>query len=511
VTLDFAGSITTDPSAMTVFTFVNGFDVRVNATMLEGGIFDGWEADRPYRANYLDSADVARDGGQEAICIQGVFGCELNLRAYGYAGRLLRTTERSDQSHPPTGAFSGRLETGRHSNLQKARVAQVLWADSGTEVGTGNWGSLERVVCDFDYFPPVWTNLNDIEIATFDCAFAVAGPEFRGCVVVEGNYWYIGDLDGGNPSNHITFKPSSERQCEALRVSRMRFLNRGVGLYVDGASRFDFSLDHSSGHHSPLWAAAQLNDARNGSVTVTASGYGERLILIGGADSDNLRVTPIDQNFLASENMVEVSEDVHGLILIDRPFLQNVLHSKARIAVRSHSQVIIDTPVFLGEDGAVFDLVDGNQVFVRGSFHRGEAILARNSPPRHFSTGSNDAAGMQDLRINAGSNTHGDGGEITFGIGLEAFSKSAPMAILKSKLSNATDTELQGGLSMQFRHIGNKIYDGFEVSGSMTENETVGVLLTVEDGRYVPKRIKMSEPDPVNGRRLLYVDGPQDD
>lgn len=115
----------------------------------------------------------------------------------------------------------------------------------------------------------------------------------------------------------------------------------------------------------------------------------------------------------------------------------------------------------------------------------------------------------QNVRANSGSNAVGQGGAYDFGLAINlGFS---PMASVKGKLTNAPGTELQGGVSLQYRPTGaagQVLADGFEVSHTTTDNETVGILLTRISGSMVAKRVKVGaiNTGPGGAGRAMFVD-----
>ena len=511
--LDFIGTITPDSVSMTMLTIRNAFDLKFTANLFEGGIFLGWAAPLPFGVNYFTTQEAVASGGQEAFKFQGVFGYRVEIKAFAYAGRVVRTTEKANPAHIQTGAISGYIETGRSYNFSEPRVAQSIWADPGTQIGTGNWGALERLACDFDYYGPVWVNLNDIEISTIDSAFGFDGPEFRGCVVVQGNFWYVGGIDGTATGKHISFIPSADRECQSIEVSRMRFLDAGTGLYISGGHSYKTSVEYSAQPLLPVISACEVLNARNVDIRVAGNGSGERLFRLSGATSDNVKVHVDEWDFIATDDVIFIASDVGGNVSIIEPALTHAPVGKARIAVAGTGVVLVIDPVIRGSTGFVFDIAStSNQVLVTGGHYGGSSTLNKTASPRQLSNiiGLTDYS-FGDRRINNGGNSAGAGGAISFGIiagGLETYS---PIAQVKAKLTNATPSELQGGISLQYRPTGaagQALADGLEVSHTTTDNETVGVLLTRISGSMVAKRVKVGaiNTGPGAAGRAVFVD-----
>lgn len=513
VTLNFIGTITTDSTPMTFLTLRDGYDVKLVANFLEGGIFAGWLAPNPFVVDYTVVADAPTGGGQEAIKIQGVFGCEVDLRAYGYAGRLMRTTEKVSVDHPQTGAISGFVETGRNFDFSMARCAQSLYCDAGTSPGAGNWGALDRLAIDFDYYAPVWENLNDIEIATLDSAFAISGPIFRGCVVVKGNDWYVGDVDLADltQGRHVIFTDSPARGSQSIDVTRMRFLNKGTGLYLNNVFNIHTSIEYSAGSSLAFTSALEANNTVNADIRVVGEGYGARLVYITGASTNCVTLRVAEQNFVASDHVIGISGEVTGVVSLLNPILDYAASDKARIRVLGSGLVFIADPVFLGNSGYLFDITQaGNQVYVSGGVRAGTALVSLSESPRSMS----DVVGLADYlqgdrRVNSGGNSAGSGGSLGFGIGSSGSQTFSQMAQIKSKLQNQVGTELQGGLSLQFRPTGaagQGLADGLEIQHTTVDGETVGILLMRLGGAYVSRRVRVGSASSFGPGRGLYVD-----
>ncbi len=325
VVFDLAGAIVTDAVAQTCLTIRNGYDVTLNATFSGGGRFAGWAAGAPFYADYT-VRDVVAGGGQEAIKIDGIFGLTLNLKGYAYAGRLLRTTHRSNSAFPNTGAIKGSVQTKRSLVLSEPRCAQAIYADDGATSGTGNWGHLDTLVSDFDYWGPWWVDLNDIHITYWDAAYAI-GPTFAGTVVVLGDTWYIGAIDAaGNNGHHLRFKASDAgRKWSGVNVGKMVFLDKQNGLLLA-----DGSTDRENFNCPVISVIASTSNAYNSGIVVNncprvraniyATGQGSNLGYIAGALSDDIELGLYGENitsnafFINAEIPATAKIRLHGKI-----------------------------------------------------------------------------------------------------------------------------------------------------------------------------------------------------
>lgn len=323
--VDLQGSIVTDATAMVCALFRNGYDLTINANFRTGGRFAGWAQAAPFYADYT-AREVVSSGGQEAVKLDGVFGVTLNLKGFAYAGRLLRTTHRSDASFPNTGAIKGNVQTKRSLVLSEPRCAQAIYADDGSTVGTGNWGHLDTLVSDFDYWGPWWVELNDIHITYWDAAYAI-GPTFAGTVVVLGDTWYIGAIDAsGNGGHHIRFKASDGgRKWSGVNVGKMVFLDKQNGLLLA-----DGSTDRENFNCPVISVIASTSNAYNSGIVVNncpkvraniyATGQGSNLGYIAGALSDDIELGLYGENitsnafFINAEIPATAKIRLHGKI-----------------------------------------------------------------------------------------------------------------------------------------------------------------------------------------------------
>jgi hypothetical protein len=496
ITLDLQGSITADSTSMTVIKIRNATCFTLHANILEGGIFNGWADPNPYgaaTAAYYTTADVVASGGQQMFQIEGVFDYRVNIHAHAYAGRVLRTTKPANVSHPPTGAIKGTIFTGRSNDVTKPRTCQSLWADYDTTVGQGNWGGLTRLVADFDYWGPVWTDLNDIEINTIDAAYAVSGVEFRGCVVVEGDNWYIGTVDTNSSNNHFAFIQSANRACQHTRVSKMRGLNAGTIVYCDGLQHFSFPHVNAQGA-SVYTDAVHLKNAQYGDVSVDAYSGG-RIVFIEGASSGEIWVSPVSYGTMTADH-VHIDSTVLGNIYIRDAHLAVAAAGKSLIKVDTASaKVFIIDAELSSNTGNIFDISSAsNNVFVNGGRVSGSATTYESSIEPTVIVGMIGITSKfnGDLRANTGGNSAGSGGALDFGISAAGLQAYSPMAKIKSKLINATGTELQGSLVSQVRATGaagQALMDGLEVSYTGTNGETFAILLCREAGVYTARRV----------------------
>ena len=275
ITLNLKGCITPDFVAMALLTIRNGFDLKLRADIMQGGVFYGYGVALPFGVDYSNTANVIAAGGQEAFRLEGIGGCDLDLRAFGYAGRLLRTTGNGNASFPRTGGMRGTIFTTRNSDLSKARTAQSLWADQigntdGGEVGIGYWGTLERITNDFDGYGPVWRGLNDIMIGHIDAAYGISGPVFQGCSVVKLGKAYVGDLDGWSSGRyHLAFISLGGAHCHDITIDEAHFLNGGDGLNLENVRGCNILVKHA-GAGAPGGTVCRVRDTIDGNIHAIA-------------------------------------------------------------------------------------------------------------------------------------------------------------------------------------------------------------------------------------------------
>jgi hypothetical protein len=515
IELDFQGVITPDSTAMTVLTIVNGIFIKLKASVLEGGIFNGYLAPQPYGpCDYFIERDAAAAGGQEMFLIRGVGNYTVDLCARGYAGRLLRTDERTSTSHPRTIAIKGQIKTERPVNdLSKARTAQSLWADGGTtESNAGNWGSLDRLVCDFDAWGPVWNRLNDIDLSTLDCAFGFAGPTFRGCIVVTGNTWYVGDTDGGGGSRHVQFVSAGGIDCAVIIVKSLKFLNRGPGLHMENVFYARVSVEHLGLN---IGDVATLINCRYTEIDVGAStSTGSSLCKISGPSTEQVTATCRSNGSIFSSDIVDIAADVTGVVTL-KPSLTNRTAGRAAIKIRGNAQVRIEGPELAGTTGSIFDITSAlNSVSIYDGVVKPDLVTVYTngiSALRVIGTSGLEQSNGFNLRSNVGGNSTGEGGALDLGIGVGGFQSYSPIAKVKGQLINSVGTELQGDLALQIRPLGaagQSLIDAITASNTSTDGEMTAVVLARIGGNFVSKRVKFgnSGSGPGGVGRALYID-----
>ena len=513
IEIEFQGIITPDNTAMTVLTIENAESLRLKASIYQGGVFSNWNATQPYGpCDYSITRDAAAAGGQEMFLIRGVLDYTIDLEANEYAGRLLRTDERSNTNHPYTMAIKGCISTRRSVNLSNPRVAQSLWADGGTaNPNIGNWGGLERLVCDFDMWGPVWSRLNDIHIGTMDCAFAYAGPTFLGCIMVTGTTWYIGDIDTQNGGRHVQFLPQNGINCAYVSVKYLMFLKQGEGLYMDGVSNAIISVTSIGPNFGDVLTLINCLDIR---ARVSASGTGSRLCRITGSSTNNLQIEAYSQA-VHSEDIIDIESNVTGIVTL-QPFISNTTESKSIIKVAGATQVNVMNPTMTSiSTGYIFDIANAQNsvsVFSGTVISNGGAIYKNSIRPCVIiATVGLDPAAPIPFRSNSGGNSAGSGGEYRFGIAAAGLQHFSPMAQIKGLLDNATGSELQGKLALQIRPLGTagqSLIDAITASAATANGEMTAVILALINGSYVTKRVKVGEVNtgPGGSGRVLYVD-----
>ena len=515
IQLDFQGSITPDSTAMTVLTIQNGRFLELTASIEKGGIFNGFLDPNPYGpCNYSTTRDAAAAGGQEMFLIRGVSNYTVDLKASAYAGRVLRTDERTNVAHPPTIAIKGKIRTERTTDLSIARTAQSLWADGGTAApNSGNWGSLDRLVSDFDYYGPVWSRLNDIDIGIIDAAYVGAGPTFYGCQVVTGHTWYVGDTDGGAGSRHIQFLSKDGIDCSFINVALMRFLNKGPGLWMENVFKAEFSADTLGTNFGDVCTLSNCNDI---AASISAFGTGSRLLNITGALTNFLDISVTAPDATLSEDVVLIDSTVTQSIKL-YPTITVRGAGKAAIKVNGSAQLQVINPVLSGIAGtSIFNISSAanNVNLFNGYVNTGSVtVFTGNIKPVciYGTRGLDDQVLNHNIRTNSGGNTVGDGGAFQVGIASSGLQQYSPMAQVKGKLVNSAGTELQGNLALQIRPngvAGQTLLDAFTASDTTTDGEMLAVILARIAGAYVAKRVKVGNINtgPGGVGRALYVD-----
>jgi hypothetical protein len=514
ITFDFQGLITPDAVAMTMLTIQNAESFTLNAHIFQGGIFNGFGNPQPYGpCDYGSTRDAAAAGGQEAFLIRGIMDYTVDLSGDEYGGRLLRTDERSNINQPFSMAIKGRIQTRRNQELSGARVAQSLWADGGTvNPNIGNWGALSALVCDFDFWGPVFRRLNDVEIALVDAAFSVSGLKFEGCQAVTGGTWYVGDTDTPGGARHVEFLPRDGIDCGIIDVKSMRFLNAGDGLYMDGVSNASTRVEHV-GPVINFSTVVTLINCTNTNVAAGCIGNGVRLASISGSLTNNVILIAESNNSTLTEDAVLIESDVTGVVVVT-PVIEQKTNNKSAVKVAGGAQVFIDSPILTGATGFAFDIFSANNsVSVFGGRIFGPITPFRNSisPTIIESTVGVDRVGGGNYRSNIGAAAAGAGGQFDFGIGLAGLQNYSPMARVKGSLVNDVGTELQGSLKLQVRPFnaspGQPLVDAIEANATSVDGEMCAIILARLSGAYVAKRVKLGAPNSGGaGFRQLIVD-----
>jgi hypothetical protein len=515
ISLKFEGIITPDATAATFITIQNGEAASLSASIFEGGIFNGWLAAQPFGpCDYSTTRDAPAAGGQEMFLIRGVRNYTVDLHAHSYAGRLLRTADRANSAHPHTQAIKGNIVTERSVlDLSKPRVAQCLWADYGSVANPGNWGSLERLVCDFDYYGPVWKGLNDIELTVVDAAFGKTGLGFYGCSVITGSTWYVGDVDQPGSKNHVEFGKHNGIGCSFVNVNSMLFLNAGNGLVADTLFSGSFSIFYKAVQSLPFTTVASLTDCGRIYANVGAFGYGASMLSISGSSTQNINVSVDSSSAVLTSSSVTISSNVSGDVLLS-PKANNSASGVSSVVIEGTGIVLINDPVMSGDSGSFhFDITNSaNSVYLAGGKLSGAASAYKTERPRSVTSAIGvDAHTAFALRSNQGGNSAGEGGSLSFGISAAGFFHHAPIARVSGSLANSTGTELQGGLKLSVRPsggAGQTLQDGLVVDSTTVDGETYATLLSRLSGSNVAKRIKVggTNTGPSGSGRALYVD-----
>jgi hypothetical protein len=516
ITISLEGVITPDAITASVITVENGEALHLSASIYEGGIFNGWNAAQPFGpCNYGTTRDVAASGGQEMFLLRGLRNFRVDLHAHSYAGRLVRTSERANASHPFTQAIKGTIVTERSmSDFSKPRVAQCLWADYGTAPAAGNWGSLERLVCDFDYWGPVWKGLTDVEVSLIDAAFSQSGVKFYGCYAITGSVWYIGDVDSIGSDNHLEFGTHNGTGCAFVNVPSIRFLNAGNGMVADQLFNAEFTVHHIAPSASlPFATVASLNNCDQVRCTVWAFGYGASLLSITGNGTDNITANADSVSAILSSFSTSIGSDVLGAVRLT-PSTNNVTSGTSSVVVGGTGYVLIENPIMGGIVGSHhFDITSsGNSVYIHGGFISPTPNAYKTQAPRAISFANGVASLIpQNIRSNEGAVVAGAGGSFSFGIDAAGFQNYAPLAQIKGNLINSAGTELQGGVKLQVRPTGSAgqvLTDALTVSATSTDGETYATLTARISGSNVDKRVKVGAAGsgPSGTGRALFVD-----
>jgi hypothetical protein len=516
ITIDLQGTITPDSIAATIVTIENGENVQINASIFEGGIFNGWLDPQPYGScDYSTTRAAAAAGGQEFFLLRGMRNYTINFQANSYAGRLVRTDARSNPSHPHTQAIKGKITTERNAvDLSKPRVAQSLWADYGVGPNPGNWGSLERLVCDFDYYGPVWKGLNDIELSLVDSAFAKTGLSFYGCQTITGSVWFIGDVDAIGSNSHLLFGTDGGNACSFVNVCSIKFLNAGDGLVADSLFNATFTVHHSSPSVSmPFDTVVSLTNCKQINANIWAFGYGASLLSMSGASTENINASVDSYSTNLTSDSITISSDVGGFVYL-KPKTNNVTSGTSSIKIENTALVLINDLYMNGIAGSFhFDVTNNsNQIYIQQGNVGGLATGYKTNAPRSVTEVSGlDSRSSFAFRSNEGGNAAGAGGSMSFGINQGGYQAHSPMAQIKGSLVNSTGTELQGNIKLQVRPsgiAGQTLVDGVVVSPTSTDNETYATLMTRISGSDVSKRIKVGAAGtgPSGAGRALFVD-----
>lgn len=370
--LRIIGQITPDAVAMRCCTLSNLSKFRLSARVDRGGRFKGAADPNAFYCDYGAVADVVSAGGQEMFCIDGVFDYTVDLSAYGYAGRLIRITDSHTPTYPATGAIKGRIATARDLDFSRARVPQSLWADPGTNVGQGNFGNLDLLNNDFDVWPPVFVDWNDIKILEIDAAYAKSGPEFRGCVVVTLPSVYVGDLDSrDSAAYHLAFRRSATRGCAAVQCETVKLLNSSNGVLVDGPDA-QISLGniyHYSSDQFPHGTVLRVINAPDISATLHVDHDGGAALYASGPNTKRLNIS-FNVSAKHNTNLILIDGDVAGPINFSGR-ISGVGGGYSGIASGSLAYMALDNMILIRGDGSHMILPSGNKVVWSSGAHDG--------------------------------------------------------------------------------------------------------------------------------------------
>ncbi|NHT77563.1 hypothetical protein G8E10_17760 [Rhizobiaceae bacterium CRRU44] len=379
VSLVCEGTITPDNVAMTVIAVRNMIGFRMKASFLKGGRWNSGASSYGYYVDYSTTADVVSGGGQEAVLVQGVFDCTVDLSAFGYAGRLINVGSRIDPSHPQTGAMKGCLTTNRDHDFSKPSVAQSLWSDTSV-IGQGNWGHLDRLTCDFDVWGPVWRNWNDISVSEIDAGFHYTGPKFEGCEVCEFDNFYVGTISAPIAgAAHVSILPSTERNSSQFRSTKMRFLDHGDGLKIKNAT--SVKIGRLDGGGVGALTMIDIDNSQVVHIDSASLNAGERALRVTGGGSDQIYIG-LNGRGTVTDNHVHVAANVGGLVVLNNLNLNQAAAGKSLVKVDGPALVFIEMPLLYSTDGNITDLAAGNKVHIRNGAVLGAAGLSKSAAPR---------------------------------------------------------------------------------------------------------------------------------
>jgi hypothetical protein len=382
VTLRVLGQITPDATAMRCCSLVNMHKLKLAASIDEGGRFAGWGETLPWYCDYSATEDVVSAGGQEMFCIDGVNGYEVDLDAYGYAGRLLRVTDSQTSGRPPTTAIKGRIKTTRNLDFSKSRTAQSIWADPGTNTGQGNLGCLDFLCNDFDAFPPVFRDWNDVKINVVDAAYLYSGMAFRGCHVVQLPDLYVGDLDGRAPNvYHASFTSSASRGCANVQIGVARFLNSGNGILVsDCAGEMNLGeVYHYSTDAYPHGTTIEINNTPDVRGRAFVNHDGGTVVYVHGAGCSNINLDVLAQ-VQHTGNPVFISSDVPGPVRLSGK-IAGVAAGYSCVLSQSTGYVALRDLDLKKGSGVHLNLpASNNTVWESGSYDGGSIAYAGSTP-----------------------------------------------------------------------------------------------------------------------------------
>jgi hypothetical protein len=387
VTIRILGVITTDNVAMRACTFKNMHKLRVEAAFDEGGRFIDWNATLPWYCDYSTTEDVVAAGGQEAFCFDGTNDYEIDINAYGYAGRVVRVTDSHVAGSAPTSAIKGRLKTTRNLDFSKSRTAQAIWADPGTNSGQGNFGNLDLLCNDFDAYPPVFRDWNDIKIGEIDSAYYTAGPIFRGCQVVTLASVYVGEMDKRNAAAwHVTFTSSASRSSGLIQLGIVKLLSSGNGLLLDSCTgQVDVgSIFYYSNDAFPHGTVLEINNTPNVRGKVFADHDGGGVVYIHGAASANIELD-VQTTVQHSTNVVFIASDATGPIHLSG-LISGASAGNAAIASLSSAYIALSNMKLKKGAGDHLILGPGNNVIWESGSYDGGAPSYQNAAVAYLDT-----------------------------------------------------------------------------------------------------------------------------
>lgn len=356
----FKGSLTIDDVAMWCFQFQNGGEMTFEAFFFEGGRFQGWSAALPFYTDYATVADVVVNGGQEAIVLNGIKNFTAAIEAYGYAGRVLHIYGVSSTSSQYQGGLRGTVKCFRDNDLSKARVAQSIYAEHGnSDIGTGYAITLESLTEDFSYYGPQFIGINDVVIDTIDAAYAKSGPQFKGCGVVIGDNWYVGDIDDDPSGYHVIFTSYFGNKTSFIDIKQMKFLNGGNGLLMYQVEECRIDEVHHIGSAIAFADIVHLTESKNVEMGIRATGSGSSLAYVSGSTTENVTLK-VQASTAPSSNAVVLDTTIPNDAKIRISGDLNVADGFSGVLIQSNAHVLLNGLDGQGLTGALLNITASN-------------------------------------------------------------------------------------------------------------------------------------------------------